>query len=56
MNEPTPNRTPQGHHHEAVTLRAIVQQSGVPYELERKVCTRCSRVLEERRLRRAAAA
>jgi len=34
---------------------AIGQRAGVPYELERKVCTACRRVLEERPLRRAAA-
>jgi RNase P subunit RPR2 len=48
-------KSPQQHRHEARTLRAIAQKGGVPYELERTVCTQCSRVLEERQLRRAAA-
>jgi hypothetical protein len=49
------DQTLKHHRHEARTLRAIGRQSGVPYELERTVCTRCSLVLDERRLRRAAA-
>lgn len=31
------------------------QREGVPYEVERVQCIQCSRVLEERPLRRAAA-
>jgi TolB-like protein len=49
-----PNAT-ESHRHEPVTLRAIGQRAGVPYVLERTVCTRCSRVLEERTVTRAAA-
>jgi hypothetical protein len=43
------------HKHTSVTLRAIRQRSGVPYEIERKVCSACQRVLDEKPLRRALA-
>jgi NMD protein affecting ribosome stability and mRNA decay len=43
------------HRHSSVTLRAIRQRSGIPYEIERKVCPECKRVLDEKPLRRAAA-
>jgi len=33
----------------------VVQRAGVPYELERVVCSACARVLSERRLGRTAA-
>jgi hypothetical protein len=45
----------QEHRHTSVTRRAIRQRSGIPYEIERKVCSSCQRVLEEKPLRRAAA-
>lgn len=47
-----PNRD---HKHIAVTVHALRQRGGVPYEVERTVCSACRRVLEERQLRRAAA-
>lgn len=43
------------HQHKAVTLHSIRQRSGVPYEFERRVCSDCKRVLDEKPLRRAAA-
>lgn len=43
------------HKHTAVTTHALRQQAGVPYEVERTVCSACRRVLDERPLRRAAA-
>jgi hypothetical protein len=43
------------HKHTAVTQHAIRQRSGVPYEIERRVCTSCHRVLDEKPLRRTAA-
>ena len=43
------------HRHTPVVRRAIRQRAGVPYEVERKVCTGCARVLDERPLKRAAA-
>jgi ribosomal protein S25 len=44
------------HQHRAVTTHVIRQRAGVPYEVERKVCRDCRRVLGERPLKRAAAA
>jgi hypothetical protein len=43
------------HVHQPVTLHALAQQAGVPYEIERCICQECRRVLSERPLRRAAA-
>jgi hypothetical protein len=43
------------HKHTSVTLRAIRQRSGVPYEIERKICSACQRVLDEKPVRRALA-
>jgi len=45
----------QRHEHREVTTYLLRRRSGVPYEVERKVCAACSRVLDERPLRRAAA-
>jgi NMD protein affecting ribosome stability and mRNA decay len=43
------------HKHTAVTEHAIRQRSGVPYEIERRVCSSCQRVLDEKPLRRTSA-
>jgi NMD protein affecting ribosome stability and mRNA decay len=43
------------HRHSTVTVHVLRPRSGVPFEVERVVCPTCSRVLEERTLRRAAA-
>jgi hypothetical protein len=43
------------HKHTVVTLHTLRQRAGVPYEVERKQCSACRRVLEERPLKRAAA-
>jgi hypothetical protein len=43
------------HVHQPVTLHALAQQAGVPFEIERCICLECRRVLSERPLRRAAA-
>lgn len=43
------------HKHTSVILHAIRQRSGIPYEIERKVCSSCNRVLDEKPVRRAAA-
>jgi hypothetical protein len=48
-------RKPTPHRHTEVTTRVLRQRAGVPYEVERKVCSTCDRVLGERPLRRAAA-
>jgi NMD protein affecting ribosome stability and mRNA decay len=47
-------RSPR-HKHTVTTLHALRQRSGIPYEVERQVCSSCQRVLDERPLRRAAA-
>jgi len=44
------------HQHTSVTIRAIRQRHGIPYEVERKVCADCRRLLDEKPLRRASAA
>jgi NMD protein affecting ribosome stability and mRNA decay len=51
------NKTPKtpGHRHSAVVTHLLRQRSGVPFEVEQKVCKSCQRVLDERPLRRAAA-
>ena len=43
------------HKHTTVTTLAIRQRHGVPYEVERKVCSTCRRLLDEKPLKRAAA-
>ena len=43
------------HKHTAVTVHTLGQRSGVPYEVERTVCSDCRRLLDEKPLRRAAA-
>ena len=48
-------RQDRDHRHTIVVVHALRQRSGVPYEVERTVCTDCRRVLDERQLRRAAA-
>jgi hypothetical protein len=43
------------HRHNAITVHAIRQRAGVPYHVERKVCAKCSRLLDEKTIKRAAA-
>jgi NMD protein affecting ribosome stability and mRNA decay len=43
------------HRHKSVTVHAIRQQAGVPYHVERKVCSDCSKTLGETTIKRAAA-
>jgi hypothetical protein len=50
-NRPSPLR----HKHKVVTVHALEQRSGVPYEVERRMCSACRHVLDERPLRRTAA-
>jgi len=45
----------KSHSHTTVTMHVLRQRAGVPYEVERKVCSSCQRVIDERPLRRAAA-
>lgn len=53
MRKPIPFRLP--HEHKAVTTYLLKQREGIPYEVARVQCSECSRVLDERQLRRAAA-
>jgi hypothetical protein len=55
VTQPAPRPEQQDHRHEAVTLHALRQREGIPYEVERVVCLECRSVLSERTLRRAAA-
>jgi hypothetical protein len=43
------------HTHVAVTRHLIRRRHGIPYEVERKVCADCARVLEEKPVKRLAA-
>jgi NMD protein affecting ribosome stability and mRNA decay len=43
------------HRHTEVRTYVLGQRFGVPYEVQRTVCSSCRRVLEERPLKRAAA-
>jgi hypothetical protein len=43
------------HRHITVVTHAVGQRAGIPYELERKLCRVCRRVVDERPLRRTAA-
>jgi len=45
----------RAHVHTPARTHVLVPRLGVPYEVERTVCTECQQVLEERPLRRAAA-
>ncbi len=43
------------HRHTGVRTYVLLQRLGVPYEVERTVCSECSQVLDERPVKRAAA-
>ena len=43
------------HRHSGVRTYVLLQRLGIPYEVERTVCSECRRVLDERPLKRAAA-
>jgi hypothetical protein len=51
----TGTRTGALHRHSAVVHHVLAQRAGVPYELERRICSACGRVLSERPVKRAAA-
>jgi hypothetical protein len=55
MTRRTNNKRRATHTHRAVVAHSLRQQSGVPYEVEQKVCSDCRTVLDERTLRRAVA-
>jgi hypothetical protein len=43
------------HRHTGVRTYVLLQRLGIPYEVERTVCSECRRVLDERPMKRAAA-
>lgn len=43
------------HRHTEVTIYVLRQRAGVPFQVERKVCSSCKQVLGERPVRRVAA-
>jgi hypothetical protein len=45
----------QPHEHVAKRVHLLTQRAGVPYEVERRICTSCARVLDEKTVKRAAA-
>ena len=55
VNEMTSQHTPKVHEHVAKRVHVVLQRAGVPYEVEQQVCTGCSRVLDEKPVKRAAA-
>ena len=46
---------PSAHKHVAKRVHVLMQRAGIPYEVERKVCADCARVLDETTVRRTAA-
>lgn len=51
----TSQHTTKAHEHVAKRVHVVLQRAGVPYEVEQQVCTGCSRVLDEKPVKRAAA-
>jgi NMD protein affecting ribosome stability and mRNA decay len=45
----------QIHEHVAKRVHVLLQRAGVPYEIEQQVCADCSRILDEKPVKRAAA-
>jgi len=43
------------HEHVAERVHVVLLRKGVPYEVERKVCTACNEILAETPLKRASA-
>ena len=48
--------SPAEHTHVAKVTHLIRQRHGIPYEMERKVCAACARVLDEKPVKRLMAA
>jgi hypothetical protein len=46
---------PNPHEHVAERVHVLQLRAGVPYEVERQVCSACERVLDEKPVKRAAA-
>jgi NMD protein affecting ribosome stability and mRNA decay len=45
----------QLHEHVTKRVHVLLQRAGVPYEIEQQVCSDCSRILDEKPVKRAAA-
>ena len=43
------------HEHVAKRVLVLLQRAGIPYEIEQQVCSSCSRVLDEKPVKRATA-
>jgi len=43
------------HEHVAKRVHVLLQRAGIPYEIEQQVCADCSRILDEKPVKRAAA-
>ena len=43
------------HEHVAKRVHVLLQRAGVPYEVEQQVCADCSRILDEKPVKRATA-
>jgi hypothetical protein len=48
-------RPSERHEHVATVVHVVQQKAGVPYEVERQVCSECSAVLDEQPVKRTAA-
>ena len=46
---------PPIHQHLPRKVHALAHRGGIPYEVERTVCSSCGQVIEERSIRRAEA-
>jgi len=55
LREEPESRKAESHEHVAKRVHLLMQRAGVPYEIERQVCTSCARVLDEKTVKRAAA-
>ena len=53
--EMNPQHQTKAHEHVAKRVHVVLQRAGVPYEMEQQVGTDCSRVLDEKPVKRAAA-
>ncbi|MDQ1448720.1 MAG: hypothetical protein QOC79_1691 [Actinomycetota bacterium] len=51
----TAKRPTKVHEHVAKRVHVLLQRAGVPYEIEQQVCAACSRVLDEKPVKRAVA-
>ena len=55
LQEMQPKHPTKVHEHVAKRVHVVLQRAGVPYEMERQVCSDCRHVLTETPVRRTAA-